>query len=115
MDVSIRVRIPAIGLILCGFSGLMLRAQAPSTSSVTVSQSEQGVSATVSVSDPEDGPGRDGRGRNGRGPGGYHPSQVLVRFRSGTSFLPGSANARALSASENLHVEIGRASCRERV
>ena len=38
------------------------------------------------------------------GQAGYHPSRVLVRFRGTPTFLPGSANARALSPSINLHL-----------
>ncbi len=107
MDAAVRVRVYALGLVLSAMFAPMGRAQAPTTSSLTVTPNGDGVSATVSVTDPEnEGSNGDGRGRNGRsrGAAGYHSSRVLVRFRSGTSFLPGSASARALSATDNLHV-----------
>jgi subtilisin family serine protease len=64
------------------------RAQAPRTSSLTVSP--DGTSARVTV--------------GGAGAPQFAPSRVIVRFRTGTSFLPGSGRSVSLAPALNVHL-----------
>lgn len=59
--------------------------------STTVTATPQGASATTSVV-------------IGPAAASFHASRVVVRFRAGATFLPGSASIRVLSATNHLHL-----------
>jgi hypothetical protein len=75
-----------------------VHAQGPKVASVNVTATPEGATATTSL-DPAKGP--------------YHPSRVLVRFRGGTDFLPGSAAPRSIPGPPQslLRQEPGRPLC----
>ena len=77
-------------IILFFMAPPVARGQAPQGTATTVTATPQGALASTSVT-----PGAATA---------FHPSRVLVRFRGGVGSLPGSANAKALVAAQNLQL-----------